>query len=152
MFALFVKTLLLLLVPHLQPTPCDIKRSADHSAKAKHFIARGFFLMSQKLNFLMSPITNYLNVTKSEVSNAKKTIFLISQKVSILMSQKLRFSMSQRLSFLMWQKRIILMSEKVNLLMSRLKCSRWSWVWINNLSQILNFTTLSTSYINILIA
>ena len=52
-----------------------VRHSADHSAKAKHFIARGFFLMSQKLNFLMS----------------QKLITLMSQKVRYLMPRKLFF-------------------------------------------------------------
>ena len=51
----YIKTLLLSLLPQVQETMCEIRRSADHPAKTQHFnFARDNFLMSQKLNFLMS--------------------------------------------------------------------------------------------------
>ena len=55
LFACYIKTLLLSLLPQVQETMCEIKRSADHPAKTQHFnFARDNFLMSQKLNFLLS--------------------------------------------------------------------------------------------------
>ena len=96
LFVSFIKTLLLFLLPYVQETMCEVRRSADHPTKTEHFnFTRDNFLMSQKLNFLMLP------------------------KLSILMSQKLTFLTSQRSSFLMSQKRSNLLSEKVSFLMSQ---------------------------------
>ena len=61
------------------------------------------------------------------------------QQLYTIMSQKVNFIMSQKLSFLLSHKQNTLMSQKVNFLMSqKLNLS-------NTLSQILNFSTLSTS-------
>ena len=50
LFDHFRKTLLLFFLPHVQKFKCEIRRSADHSAKIEDFhVARNNFLMTQKL-------------------------------------------------------------------------------------------------------
>ena len=54
LFALFIKTLLLFFLPHVQEM-CEIRRSADHPEKNERYnVARDNYLMSQKLGILMS--------------------------------------------------------------------------------------------------
>ena len=80
MFAIFVKNLLLLLLPWVQETRCEIRRSRSYSDKTKHFdVARENFFNVGRTELFNVARAEFFNVAKSEVFNvAKSEVFNIA--------------------------------------------------------------------------
>ena len=68
MFDLFTKALLLSFLPHVQEIKCEIRRSAAHLAKTRHFnVSKSYCRKSEAFNVAKTELskvakTNYLNV------------------------------------------------------------------------------------------
>ena len=66
MFALFIKTLLLVLLPEVQEARCEIRRFSSHSDITKHLnVTREYFFNVTK--------TKLFNVAKTELFNIAKS-------------------------------------------------------------------------------
>ena len=74
MLALFIKTMLLFLLPSVQEVRCEIRRLSSHSNKTKHFnVARENFFNVAKTELFNVAKAEFFNVAKSEVFNVEKS-------------------------------------------------------------------------------